>query len=68
MQQIDLAQVEAGIEIGLKMMAEMIAQQNAGSPPAEHAAHAEQPAAEAKCPAVEQIASSSEEPLRNNFV
>lgn len=59
-QKIELAHVEAGIEIGLKMMAEMIAQQKAGPAPA----RAEEPAAEAKCPAAsEQVAAHESEPL-----
>ncbi|MBI2215052.1 MAG: universal stress protein [Acidobacteria bacterium] len=61
-QQIDLAQVEAGIEMGLKMMAEMIAKQN-GAAPVEHR---EEQVAEGKCPAAQEFAanvSHDEEPL-----
>jgi nucleotide-binding universal stress UspA family protein len=56
-QKIELAQVEAGIELGLKMMAEMIAQQNASSEPK----HLDEPVAEAECPATRErdVASST---------
>ena len=47
--QVDLKLVEAGIEIGLKTMAEMVEQQRADSEPAEQ--RSAEPAA-ARCPAV----------------
>ena len=56
--QINLEQVEAGIELGLKMMAEMVSQQRADSD-----SSFEEAAAAARCPAVR--GHDSETPSRN---
>jgi len=46
-QQVDLPRVEAGIELGLQMMAEMVSAHSAGADPARR----DEPAAAAQCPA-----------------
>ena len=51
-QQIDLAGVEAGIELGLQTMAEMVAQQGDSSGSAAEGTQREQGALAARCPAV----------------
>jgi hypothetical protein len=56
-QQVDLERVEAGIELGLQTMAEMVAQQGDGS----NAEQSEVPAAAAKCPAVGRVDAQSQE-------
>jgi len=63
-QQVDLERVEAGIELGLQMMAEMVSQHSAGSDPVLR----EAPAAAAQCPAARERSSkprhsNPEEPL-----
>ena len=63
-QQIDLEQVEAGVELGLKMMVEMVSEQNAGSDPERR----EAPVVAPECPAARERAFESktshhEEPL-----
>ena len=50
-QQVDLDRVEAGIELGLQTMAEMVSQQGDGSNPQQ----SEVPIAAAKCPAVGRV-------------
>ena len=62
--QIDLEQVEAGVELGLKMMVEMVSEQNAGSDPERR----EAPVVAPECPAARERAFESktshhEEPL-----
>ncbi|MCH8082889.1 MAG: universal stress protein [Myxococcales bacterium] len=56
-QQVDLDRVEAGIELGLQTMAEMVAQQGDGSNPQQ----SEVPIAAAKCPAVGRVDAQSQE-------
>ncbi len=60
-QQIDLARVEAGIELGLQTMAEMVASQGADA----EALRREEPTADAaRCPAIrEKVSESREAPL-----
>jgi hypothetical protein len=57
--QIDLECVEAGIELGLKLMAEMVSQNDAES----GQQGGDEPAAAAKCPAVLKRGSEAREPL-----
>jgi hypothetical protein len=56
-QQVDLDRVEAGIELGLQTMAEMVSQQDDGSNPQQ----SEVPIAAAKCPAVGRVDAQSRE-------
>ncbi len=55
LQEIDLGLVEAGIELGLKIMAEMVAESGARADAAEQVGNDAQPAA-ARCPAVKEKA------------